>query len=508
MKLRNRAGALLLAAVLLLCLAGCGWSDRRKEAETLHLANSFSYSSLDPHKDYYGWYTSCYGVTETLFQLNDRMGIDPWLAESAEQNGRTWTIRLNRAAAFSNGKPLTAEMVIRNLKRAAEVNPRFSYFGDYAYRAVSERELTITTPETEPVLKNDLASPELAMLDLDGTKDIDRNPIATGPFLIESFTPQGDTIVRRNPHYWNGTAKVKRVVFHYMQEDETKLLAMEGNEIQGYDSVTANACLLYRKHPEKYKLTNVRGTRLQFCEYNERTMDANLRRAVNGSFDKQEMMRYLHGTVAATDGPFPTNTAYGKVEHAAKRISRAEAQALIEKDGYRKGKDGYYQKGGKRLTLRIAYYPARSLDSLALLMQEQLKKLGVASTLHSYEDPDSTYMASHNFDIALYCMIADKTGDPYYFIDSVLKSDGAANAGGYRDSRTDALIRQLKPETDPAQRAELAREIVQRSIDSDAIGYIGMFNKITVLAPGLTGYAASNPADYYAIDANTDWKGA
>lgn len=506
MKKGKRVLAVLLAAVLLLLLTSCGGQNAR-QAGTLHLANNFSYASLDPHKDYQGWYSSCYGVTETLFKLNDDMGIDPWLADSAKNDGRIWTITLSPKAAFSNGKPLTSNMVIRNLLRAAKVNPRFDYFGTYQYRALSDKVLTITTPQVEPVLKNDLASPELGMVDLDGTKDISRRPIATGPFLVSSFEPQGDTVVVRNPHYWNGRAKLPKVVFHYMEDDETKLLAMEGNEIQGYDSVTANSYLLYKKHPEKYKLFNVPGTRLQMYELNLRTLSPNLRRAINGTIDKQNMMLYLHGTVKATEGPFPETTAYGKVR-GTPRISVSKARALIEQDGYRKGKDGYYEKDGKRLSVRIAYYPARSLDTLALLMQEQLKKIGIYGALHSYEDPDSTYMVNHNFDIALYCLISDKTGDPYYFIDTILKEDGVSNAGGYRDAQTEELIRKLRPETNPAIRARLATEIVQRSIDSNAYGYIGMFNKITVLAPGVTGYASSNPADYYAIDANTEWKGA
>ncbi|MER2152423.1 MAG: hypothetical protein ABS900_12480, partial [Candidatus Limivicinus sp.] len=39
------------------------------EAKWLKLAESFAYPSLDAHKDYYGWYTSIYGVTETLFRV-------------------------------------------------------------------------------------------------------------------------------------------------------------------------------------------------------------------------------------------------------------------------------------------------------------------------------------------------------------------------------------------------------------------------------------------------------
>ncbi|MCR5671408.1 MAG: hypothetical protein K6G10_10420 [Butyrivibrio sp.] len=37
----------------------------------LHTAASFAYPSLDVHKEYYGWYTSIYGISEALFKLDE-----------------------------------------------------------------------------------------------------------------------------------------------------------------------------------------------------------------------------------------------------------------------------------------------------------------------------------------------------------------------------------------------------------------------------------------------------
>ena len=63
-----------------------------------------------------------------------------------------------------------------------------------------------------------------------------------------------------------------------------------------------------------------------------------------------------------------------------------QARALLEQDGYTRGKDGLYEKDGRPLTLTVAYYPARSLDSIALLMQEQLKAVGIGVTFNCQED--------------------------------------------------------------------------------------------------------------------------
>ena len=62
----------------------------------------------------------------------------------------------------------------------------------------------------------------------------------------------------------------------------------------------------------------------------------------------------------------------------------------------------------------------------------------------------------------------------------------------------------LQFETDVAQRAVLANQIVQMSIDSNAFGYVGLFNKVSVAKPGVTGFSENIPFDFYGLTADTD----
>ncbi|MBR6152041.1 MAG: hypothetical protein IKQ25_12225 [Lachnospiraceae bacterium] len=67
------------------------------EGKILRLGESFAYPSLDVHKDYCGWYTSIYGMSETLFKTNDDLSLSPLLAEgySVSEDDLTWTISIN-----------------------------------------------------------------------------------------------------------------------------------------------------------------------------------------------------------------------------------------------------------------------------------------------------------------------------------------------------------------------------------------------------------------------------
>ena len=136
----KRIVALVLAVLLALGLLGCAKTEKPAETpaaepQILKLAESFAYPSLDVHKEYYGWYTSIYGLSEALFRLDENAIAVDCLAEDAVADGNTWTITLKDGVCFSNGDPLTADMVIRNIKRLAEVNERFAYLGDFDWKA-------------------------------------------------------------------------------------------------------------------------------------------------------------------------------------------------------------------------------------------------------------------------------------------------------------------------------------------------------------------------------------
>lgn len=470
--------------------------------KVLRTAASFAYPSLDVHKEYYGWYTSIYGISEALFKMNENSEAVPCLAKDAVADGNTWTVTLNDGVTFSNGNPLTADMVVRNLKRVAEENSRFAYLSDFTIEAVDDKTITITTPEIYPTMKNDLATPELGMIDLDSTTDFDNAPVCTGPFVIDTFIPEGDVTVKKNDNYWGGDVKLDGAIFYYMQEDDPKLLAMQSGEIDCYNSVSSAALEVYKADSAQYNVVSIPGARLQFYILNENRLDDAVREAINLTVDKDKIAEYLSGTVSPAVGPFSTNTAYGQV--TVPPVDTDKAKELLEADGYKLGADGIYEKDGEKLSIDIAYYAARSLDTLALLIQEQLAAIGVDSTLSVYEDPDSTYIATGDFDLALYCSIADKSGDPLYFIDSTLSDGGYYDCGGFDDDHCQELIDQLRYEIDPAKRADLANEIVQIAIDDNAYGYVGLFNHTTVLRNGVSGFAENLPFDFYGVSAETD----
>ena len=82
-------------------------------------------------------------------------------------------------ACFSNGNPVTADMVARNFQRLIEVNERYDDWAAFTFKAEDEKTFVITTPDVFPTMLVALTDPEFAVMDLDATTDFDNAPICT-----------------------------------------------------------------------------------------------------------------------------------------------------------------------------------------------------------------------------------------------------------------------------------------------------------------------------------------
>ena len=75
---------------------------------------------------------------------------------------------------------------------------------------------------------------------------------------------------------------------------------------------------------------------------------------------------------------------------------------------------------------------------------------------------------------------------------------------GFGNEETDALIEELRYETDETKQKELADQIMTNFYASNDYFMIGQYNKSSVLRAGATGLGENSPLQFYGIDANTN----
>ena len=114
----------------ILAFSGCSSeksADNTEKSNIAVVADTQCPTSLDLAQSWDSWYTSRWGITETLYKLDENLEPQPFLAESCEMaDNKTWVINLRDDVTFQNGNKMTAESVKLCWERTSQINARFN----------------------------------------------------------------------------------------------------------------------------------------------------------------------------------------------------------------------------------------------------------------------------------------------------------------------------------------------------------------------------------------------
>ena len=496
-----------LMVALPLAMSGCGGTQTAADTKkVVHVGGTVAVTStMDPAKEWMGWYAVRYGVGETLFRLDDDMKPQPWLAEKAENVEPTvWRITLRSNVTFSNGEKMTADKVIASLQRTAEMNPRAAWLKDAAYTAEGNV-LTIRTKEANATLINDLCDPYAVIVDVAGTKDFENAPICTGPFVMASFEADKKAVMEKNAKYWDGAVKIDGVEYTKIADFNTLAMALQSGEIdvaldlspETAESIGAS---------DKFTVIKTPQTRTYQLYMNlEKLTDPAVRQAIMYGTDKKTIGdSYLKGAMTASGSAFLAATPYGDPALKLRSYDPEKAKQVLAAAGYADTDgDGIVEKNGKKLTVQMGVYKRLFNENITTEMQAQLKKVGIDVEIVAHEK--SNYLKPGDFELSLYSVITMPTGDPYAFLRDSLSAKGVANFGRYNNPVVNEALAALPNTFDSAARTALVNRIQQQVIDDAAMDFIGFNNMQVGIAKNVTGFL-STPSDYYHVSKDLDKK--
>ncbi len=225
-------------------------------------------------------------------------------------------------------------------------------------------------------------------------KDFFQNPVGTGPFIFENWTPDLEINLKRNPNYWdkdefgNSIPYLSGVKFRFIKDLSQQLLEFKnGNIDDSYripnelfkNIITSEKTLT----PEYSKFVIQRKTALATQYYGflttSRTFsDRRVRQAFNYAIDRDKILKYV------LQGSASDAAIYGLVppvmpNYSAKRIkgynfNLEKAKQLMTEAGYPGG------KGFPEVTLSINEGGGRNTQ-IAEAIQNMLKEIGVTLKL-------------------------------------------------------------------------------------------------------------------------------
>lgn len=200
-------------------------------------------------------------IYDTLIvPTNDGKGLKPGLATewSVSSAGDVVTLKLREGVRFSDGSAMTIDDVIWSLDRA-----RNSDNGIWSFLLASVGSVVASDPSTiqlnlkysDPTILAALSVFNSAVMpqklfeamagetDAEKAQNFGKNPIGTGPFMLESWDRGSVMKLVKNPNYWgvgeDGKALpyLDGVTFEVIPDDATRILKLQAGDLDGAEFI-------------------------------------------------------------------------------------------------------------------------------------------------------------------------------------------------------------------------------------------------------------------------------
>ena len=490
--------------------AGCG-SDKA-DTSTLKVGVTNFADSLEPTENYFGWVVMRYGMGETLAKFDEKMNVQPWLAESwkISDDHMTWTFKIRDGVKFSNGKDLTAEAVKASIERAFAKNKRAETFFKYKEMKADGQNLIITTEKPEPNMPGFLADPLFLIVDTsaEGERDFAKQgPICTGPYVCESFTKE-KAVMKKNPHYWDGEVPYETVEIPSIDDPNTRAMALQSGEVDMAVNIGAGDIGLFND-ASKFHIDRIASLRVVLARINQKGVlgDPKVRAAFISMCDRKSYNEIiLKGTFIEGKAPIPPSMDYGFDQLTDPNHYDVErAKKLLDEAGWKDTDgDGIRDKDGKPLSVDFVVYNSRAeLPIYAEAVQADAKKVGIDVKIKSVDYNLIDKMGINGeYDLLISNITTANTGDPEIFLNWYWRTnkdgDNPQNGSGYSNPALDAKFAELSTEFDKAKRRQLMIDIQQIIMNDGAGLFLGYPETNIISSTKITG-ATMYPSDYYWV---------
>ncbi len=172
------------------------------------------------------------------------------LAESweASDDQKTWTFTLRDGVTFSNGEDFTADDAVAAFdyyldpETATQEKNKISMVTDVA--APDEKTVVVTL--SEPIATFPAGIVWVKMIDVDALDTIDKEPIGTGPYVVDAFTPDDSLTLVPNPEYFGEAPALDEITIVKAAESTAAVTGLRSGDIDVLWSVPQGMWRVWR----------------------------------------------------------------------------------------------------------------------------------------------------------------------------------------------------------------------------------------------------------------------
>ncbi len=499
-KIRMKTAVFSLLALFLILLAACGQASSTSTTPK----NSVLTIVPSPKGDFTNGFTpfsgsALYGsqgmIYETLLFFNRMNGdVKPWLAQSYafSSDAKTLTFHLRTGVKWSDGQAFTADDVVFTLNLlkqypAADLYSIWQYIQQVQNPDSSTVVVTLKQPYT-PVLwylagqTYIVSKHEYANVG-DPTKFADDHPIGTGPFILNSFSPQLIDL-KKNPTYWQpGKPAVNEIRYPSFNSNTSAELLLQRGDVDWTGLFTPNIQQTYVSKDPAHNHYWFPSRNIVMLYLNTAKAPFNqlaVRQAISSAIDRDKIYKIAESNYEPVSSPtglvLPANQsnlnpAYSNTSFS---LDTSKSAQLLSSAGFTKGSDGIYaDKSGKKLSFSINVVTGwTDWVTADQIISANLKAIGIDAKVNSISF-NSYYSALQmgTFDMAISWTNPGPT--PFYLYDSLLNSTNSAAVGKqansnwerWMDPTTDKMLAQYATTTDSSLQQQALNGLQQIMVE-------------------------------------------
>ncbi len=425
-------------------------------------------------------------------------------------DGRSVTFHLRHDARWQDGTPVTSRDVAFTYR--AIMNPKNNVPERYGYDIVSE----IATPDPytvvirlrrpfSPILSlffgGDsnypiLPAHLLASLPNLNAVPFGSSPVGSGPYRLVRWD-RGDRIVLdANPTYFRGKPGIARLILPFVSDDSTIIDQLQTGELDAAFFIDTSRVAQLREIPH-HRLVVTPVPYFYALAFNVQVKalaDRDVRTAFSEAIDAPTLVRKI--TQGVDSGDHPMRGLFTWADDPAisgARYDPAGARALLTADGWIPGSDGVRVKGGRRLSLQLAFPTGSDVTtSLATAIAAAEREAGIDVTLRQYDRnlyiSEEGPLIQGRYQVSLYDYQSTYDPDASWLLACDQRAPHGFNVARYCNPAVDALLRRGASSYGRAVRTASYRAVqqtIQRDLPYD---FLCQISEVDVIPSNLQGY--------------------
>jgi peptide/nickel transport system substrate-binding protein len=475
---------LLLSALV---LAACGGTETPAEAGTLRIAlqpivqTDPALISSDPEV------LLANAVYDYLVDVDAKSNVVPRLATSWDisPDGLTYTFALAEEVTWHDGSEFSAKDVAWTFNRLRDPDNDFPtaslYTNIESVEATGDLEVTFSLASQNPFFLYDL-SDNHALVIMDGTDDATNKFNGTGPFSVESYSPEDRIDLIANEDYFiEGQPKLARLELIIFSDENAAVDALRGGQVDLVMRMTSSLFSSLEEEPgivtsviptNGFDLVRLRSDRAP-------GNDPRVMQALKLATDRDAILELVQQGYGAVGSDSPIGPLYDSyyddaVQPPARDIDAA--RALLAEAGYEDG-----------LTLVLHTPDTGGRPDLAAVLKEQWAGAGV--NVEISVEPESVYYGENGWlEVDLGITGWGSRPYPQFYLNVMMVTDAKWNESHFADSEFDQLAELAGSTLDEAERIQTYSEIQQLLVDRGPVIIPYFFAQFGAIRDTFTGF--------------------